>query len=110
VPRNALWRITGDPTEAVPPLIAAVRPVTQGRPRGRETTLAVNRLGETGPPAAEAAPLLKQILSADHRPVTPGQWRSIPDDHTLRGAITTALEHIIPAADLRLTDPHVMEN
>lgn len=88
----------------MPPLIAAVRPVTEGRQAWRQTTLAITWLGEIGSPAAEAAPLLKQILDADRRPVAPGQWRSIPDDDALRGIAVTALERMNPALGPCITE------
>ncbi|MFI5546677.1 hypothetical protein ACIA6E_23225 [Streptomyces sp. NPDC051815] len=62
----AYWRITGDAEPAVPVLLAEVDPEWTGNP-AMPVREAVRRLGETGAPAAEAAPLLRGILARGER-------------------------------------------
>jgi hypothetical protein len=99
----AWWRVTGDPTEAVPPLVDVIRRVTQGYPAGHAARLATSRLGEIGAPAAEAAPLLQWILNTDRRTVASGKWRSISDDDALRESATAALERMTTAQNREIT-------
>lgn len=90
----ALWRMTGDPTEVVPALIIVVRPLTANGRVWPPTMRAIAVLGEIGPPAVDAAPVLELVLARDRRPVEPGQWDSIPCDDKLQQAATAALQRI----------------
>ncbi|MFD7324505.1 hypothetical protein ACFV9D_25995 [Streptomyces sp. NPDC059875] len=89
---TALWRITGETNEVVPVLVGAIEPFArEGGKATRAVTETIRLLGEIGPPAVEAAPLLRRYLDADERPVPHGTWRSVPDDDELCDAARTAL-------------------
>ncbi|MCT4355018.1 hypothetical protein M5362_17965 [Streptomyces sp. Je 1-79] len=88
----ALWRITGETHEVVPVLIGAIEPFAGGGGKAtRAVTETIRLLGEIGPPAVEAVPLLRRYLDADERPVPHGGWRSVPDDDELCAAARAAL-------------------
>ncbi|WP_329122022.1 hypothetical protein [Streptomyces sp. NBC_01353] len=89
---EALWRITGETDEVVPVLVGAIEPFAgESGKATRAVTETIRLLGEIGPPAAEAAPVLRRYLDADERPVKHGSWRSVPDDDELRDAARAAL-------------------
>ncbi|MGW8767707.1 hypothetical protein ACWGN5_35065 [Streptomyces sp. NPDC055815] len=90
---EALWRITGRADEVVPALVAAIEPYTGGgvTPAVTET---VRLLGDIGPAAAPAVPVLRAFLDADERPVRHGGWRSVPDDDALCAAAHRALRAV----------------
>ncbi|MFF9014286.1 hypothetical protein ACF09C_15125 [Streptomyces sp. NPDC014870] len=88
----ALWRITGETHEVVPVLVGAIEPFAgEGGKATRAVTETIRLLGEIGPPAVEAVPLLRRYLDADERPVPHGSWRSVPDDDELCDATRAAL-------------------
>ncbi|MGW1511774.1 HEAT repeat domain-containing protein [Streptomyces sp. NPDC002394] len=90
---EALWRITGRAEEVVPALVAAIEPYTGGGVT-RAVPETVRLLGEIGPAAAPAVPVLRTFLEADERPVEHGNWRSVPEDDALCTAVLTALTSI----------------
>ncbi|MFL6077026.1 MAG: HEAT repeat domain-containing protein [Mycobacteriales bacterium] len=90
----ALWRITGDPADAVPALISDVVPLLEGRPASAATMVTVRRLGEVGLAAGAGVPVLRAILDSDYRAVRPGQWDSVARDDELCQAISLALTHL----------------
>ncbi|MFF0424286.1 hypothetical protein ACFYUJ_07710 [Streptomyces sp. NPDC004520] len=90
---EALWRITGRAEEVVPALVAAIEPYTGGGVT-RAVPETVRLLGEIGPAAAPAVPVLRAFLEADERPVGHGNWRSVPEDDALCTAVLTALTSI----------------
>jgi hypothetical protein len=90
----ALWRITGDPADAVPALISDVVPLLEGRPASAATMVTVRRLGEVGLAAGAGVPVLRAILDSDYRAVRPGQWESVARDDELCQAISLALTHL----------------
>ncbi|MGW6391816.1 hypothetical protein ACWFR1_15210 [Streptomyces sp. NPDC055103] len=96
---EALWRITGLAEEVVPVLVGAVEPFVGGGATPA-VTKTVRLLGEIGPPAAAAAPVLRAFLDADERPVEHGSWRSVPEDDELTAAAGAAL--------LAVSDPGAM--
>lgn len=63
---RAWWRITGDPEPAVPVLLDALEPLVSGF-ADAECRAAVRLIGEVGPPADGAVPLLEAVLHTDRR-------------------------------------------
>ncbi|MFV2021904.1 hypothetical protein [Micromonospora sp. LOL_023] len=91
---TALWRVTGDPSDSVRPLVAVVRRLTEHGRVWPPTIRAIGTLGEIGPPAADALPVLRQAVAGDRRPVDPGQWDSIARDDELQHVTAVALRQI----------------
>lgn len=91
---TAMWRITGDPADSIVPLIAVVRRLTEHGRVWPPTIRAIDTLGQIGPPAADAVPVLRLAVAGDRRPVNPGQWDSIPHDQNLQRLTTSALHRI----------------
>lgn len=91
---RALWRITGDPTAAIAVSTAQVRRVAQGEPVVPAILRAVTTLGEIGPPAAAAVPVLRRAVVGDRRATSPGEWTSIPLDEEFRSATDVAVRRI----------------
>ncbi|MFJ5880710.1 hypothetical protein [Kitasatospora cineracea] len=86
---EAWWRITGDPTPAVPALLRALAPPTPSE-AGPPTIEAVRVLGEIGTPAAAgAAPLLRAVLASERRYGT-----TVAADEELCAAVRTALQRL----------------
>ncbi|MCC5580875.1 hypothetical protein IMZ11_35205 [Microtetraspora sp. AC03309] len=90
---HALWRVTGDPTDAVPVLLQTI----QALPEGKVTPVmaaAIGYLGEIGAPAAGAAPLLEAALAGDLRLNYFGGWRAFAEDGERRRHLRRALDRI----------------
>ncbi|MFI0895597.1 HEAT repeat domain-containing protein [Streptomyces sp. NPDC020983] len=79
----ALWRVTGDPQEALPALEETVRPLAEGRylPVMRRAVEALNAIGSVGP-ATRAA--LGAALALDTRLSSSGSWRCFTEDEEIR--------------------------
>ncbi|MFG2750258.1 hypothetical protein [Streptomyces xanthophaeus] len=91
---HAWWRITGESAEAVPVLVGALEPARAGHP-AFPTREAVRALGAIGAPAAQAGPVLRQLLDEPKR--TTGVYavcRNILEDEALCRALSEALERI----------------
>ncbi|MDN3354195.1 hypothetical protein [Actinomadura sp. DC4] len=87
---TAYWSLTGDPEPVVPALLPHVR-------AGRPGVEAVRRLGEIGPPAAEAVPALRQAVTSDLRQIefgSPATW--VAEDEEWAEVCTEALDRIAP--------------
>ncbi|MFY1652959.1 hypothetical protein ACN27J_18975 [Solwaraspora sp. WMMB762] len=91
---TALWRITGDPSDSIAPLIDVVRQVTGHGQVWPPTIRAIGTLGQIGPPAADALPVLRLTLAGDRRLVEPGQWDSIARDDEFQRVTAVALRQI----------------
>jgi hypothetical protein len=90
----ALWRMTGDCSDVVGPMSAVVRAIVEHGRVWPPTIRAIGTLGEIGPPAADAVPVLRQAVAGDRRPVDPGQWDSIPRDEHFQHITAVALHQI----------------
>ncbi|MFG2045330.1 hypothetical protein [Dactylosporangium sp. NPDC048998] len=106
---HAWWRLTGDPSLALPVLLAAARPLLDGRSNTLVRT-AARHLGTLGPAAAPALPLLQRAIDHTERPtdavrlgtvayriaIIPHRLNMIPEDHELLHQAATALLRIQP--------------
>lgn len=90
---HALWRVTGDPTDAVPVLIDHIRPLAEGT-ASPVMRAATGYLAEIGPPAAPAVPVLRAALAQDRRLAYFGGWRAFAEDREQRHLAEQALGRI----------------
>jgi HEAT repeat len=89
---NALWRVTGDPTEAVIVLTAALEDGVSGHTAQPVARRAARYLAAIGQPAAAAAvPRLRAILADERRLAFFGGWRAFTEDEELRLHAAAAL-------------------
>src|SRR5439155_1141101 len=85
---RALWRIEGRGEEVVPALLEEIR----GRPAG---LLAVECLGQIGPPARAAIPALRRAVDSAERLIEVSSTdRLASDDESFRAAARRALDLI----------------
>ncbi|MFF3016631.1 HEAT repeat domain-containing protein [Streptomyces sp. NPDC057939] len=89
--RYALWRITADPADAREVVAVAGRTLREERVIGAEGIRSLEDLATLGPVARPLVPVLHSVLTADVRPVQPGQWGSVPEDDALCEAVRTLL-------------------
>ncbi|MFE2323495.1 hypothetical protein ACFXD5_06175 [Streptomyces sp. NPDC059385] len=89
---EAWWRLTGDPTEAVPALLEAVSPEGLRDPWA-PARRSVELLGEMGAAAAPALPALTALLASPWR-----HARGVASDEALRVAAGTAIDRIEASA------------
>ncbi|MDX2393686.1 HEAT repeat domain-containing protein [Streptomyces sp. DK15] len=89
--RYALWRITADPADAREAVAVAGRTLREERVIGAHGIRALEHLAALGPLARPLVPVLHPVLTADVRPVGPGQWGSVPEDDALCEAARTLL-------------------
>jgi hypothetical protein len=89
---HALWRVTGDPTDAVAALARTVEHGVSGHTAYPAAQRAVRYLAAIGQPAATAAvPHLRSVLADDRRLAYFGGWRAFTEDEQLRLHAATAL-------------------
>ncbi|GAT64374.1 PBS lyase [Planomonospora sphaerica] len=96
---HALWRITADPTDAVPVLAQIIEPLAEGRTRPVMRT-ATRYLAEIGPSATAAVPTLRTALAGDRRLNYFGGWRAFDEDREQHDLARHALRRIT-AAEIR---------
>ncbi|POM26458.1 hypothetical protein BTM25_08590 [Actinomadura rubteroloni] len=95
---RTLWKLTGDPRQAAPPLIELFH--TCGPPGSARLTVLeplalLAEVAAADPESvAPAIPALRALIDADERPVPHDQWRSVRDDD----AQVTAARAVLDAA------------
>lgn len=90
---HALWRVSGDPTEAVPVLTTVLQPLTDG------TYLpvmlpAMRYLAAIGRQARPAAAIAGAVLANPRRIAYFGSWRTFVEDAEIRAAASSLLARI----------------
>jgi HEAT repeat protein len=89
----ALWRITGDPTSALPVMMTALEPLRSGRSNDVVKT-AVRYVGEIGRPAEAVVPLLEHVITSERRFAYGFSLWTIREDDELRRFAHESLRRI----------------
>jgi hypothetical protein len=76
------WRLTGDPADAVEPVLPVLAPLAAGR-TGPATRPAAALAVEAAPADPRLVALLAPVATADRRYAYYGDWRAVADDEEL---------------------------
>jgi hypothetical protein len=76
------WRLTGDPADAVEPVLPLLEPLRFGRV-GPATRAAAAVAVQAAPADSRLIALLGPVASADRRYAYYGDWRAVADDEEL---------------------------
>lgn len=82
---HALWRVSGEPAEAVAVLTTVARPLAEDR-CSPVMRAALRYLADMGTPAASAAPIARAVLNNPRRLAYFGSWRTFVEDEEVRAA------------------------
>ncbi|MEV1113770.1 HEAT repeat domain-containing protein [Actinosynnema sp. NPDC049800] len=82
---HALWRVTGDPTEAVAALTDLARPLADGRCEPVQAS-ALRYLADIGSPTAPVVALARAVADNPRRLAYFGGWHTFAEDEAVREA------------------------
>jgi hypothetical protein len=95
---RGLWKLTGDPWQAAPPLIellGSCPPPGFVYPSVLEPLALLAEVAAADPQAvAPAIPALRALVDADERPILHDQWRSVRDDEAQIAAARAVLDAV----------------